>query len=130
MVRFCKYKGIYTFFPTNSSSLTENTITDMVNAGFGTIFFSLDEVPGIDSSIRGIKRHFDMSLKSIRALKKARGNKKHREKLVLTESRDNHESCKFGDDNIENVDQELPIRKGGISIHEKPGGVSEYPGIR
>lgn len=76
MIRFCSDNDIYTFFPTNSSSLTESTITDLVDAGLGTIYFSLDEVPGIGESIRGVKRHFERVTKAVSTLKKAKDGKK------------------------------------------------------
>ena len=38
MVRFCSANGIKTFFPTNSSSLTDKTISDLIDAGLGTVY--------------------------------------------------------------------------------------------
>jgi len=74
MIRFCSDNGIGTFLPTNSSSLTEETVRGLVDAGLGTIYLSLDEAPGIEESIRGVKRHFDRVTKSIELFKKLRGD--------------------------------------------------------
>ncbi len=74
MIQFCTDNGIGTFFPTNSSSLTEKTVQDLVGAGLGTLYLSLDEVPDMDVSIRGVKRHFEKVEKSIQLFKKVRGN--------------------------------------------------------
>lgn len=76
MIQFCTDNGIGTTFPTNSSSLTEETVERLVDAGLGTIYLSLDEVPDIGESIRGVKRHFDRVIRSIELFKKKRGNLK------------------------------------------------------
>ncbi len=84
MIRFCNDHDIYTFFPTNSSSLTEKTIENLVDAGLGTIYFSLDEAPDSDESIRGVKRHFERVEKSVKLLKQARGDGKKPRIVCIT----------------------------------------------
>ena len=84
MIRFCTDNDIYTFFPTNSSSLTEKTVEDIVDAGLGTIYFSLDEAPGIGESIRGVKRHFERVTNSIKLLKRVRGERKSPRIVCIT----------------------------------------------
>lgn len=74
MIQFCTDNGIGTFMPTNSSSLTKETVQGLVDAGLGTIYLSLDEVPEIGESVRGVKRHFDRVIKSIASFIDARGN--------------------------------------------------------
>ncbi len=74
MIQFCSDHGMHTYFPTNSSSLKDKTVQELVNAGLGTIYFSLDEVPEIGESVRGVKRHFDRTTKSIQLFKDARGD--------------------------------------------------------
>src|SRR6056297_813139 len=74
MVRFCRENDIYTFFPTNSLGLTENTARDLVEAGLNHVYLSLDELPEIDGSIRGIKRHTDKVLRACAWLRAARGD--------------------------------------------------------
>ncbi len=74
MIQFCTDNGIGTFMPSNSSSLTKETVRRLVDAGLGTIYLSLDEVPAIGESIRGVKRHFDRVTKSIDSFIMARGN--------------------------------------------------------
>ncbi len=74
MIQYCTDNGIGTFMPTNSSSLTQVTVQGLVDAGLGTVYLSLDEVPEIGESIRGVKRHFDRVTKSIESFKNARGN--------------------------------------------------------
>ncbi len=73
MIQFCHSHGMQTYFPTNSSSLKKSTVKELVDAGLSTIYFSLDEVPEIGESVRGIKRHFDRTTKSIQLFKEARG---------------------------------------------------------
>lgn len=73
MIRFCTDHGIGTFFPTNSSALTEKTIEGLVDAGLGTLYISFDEVPDMGTSVRGVKRHFEKVAKSIEMVKKIRG---------------------------------------------------------
>ncbi len=74
MIQFCSDNGMDSYFPTNSSSLKDVTVKELVDAGLSTIYFSLDEVPEIGESVRGIKRHFDRTTKSIQQFKNARGN--------------------------------------------------------
>jgi len=73
MIQFCSSHGMDTYFPTNSSSLKESVVKELVDAGLSTIYFSLDEVPEIGESVRGVKRHFGRTTKSIQLFKKARG---------------------------------------------------------
>lgn len=74
MIQFCTDHGIGTFMPTNSSSLTRETVQGLVDAGLGTVYLSLDEVPEIGESVRGVKRHFDRVTKSIESFKDARSD--------------------------------------------------------
>jgi len=74
MIRFCTDHNIGTFFPTNSSSMTEKTIKGLVDAGLGTLYISLDEAPDMGESIRGVKRHFEKVSKSLELVRKIRGN--------------------------------------------------------
>lgn len=76
MIRFCTANDIATFFPTNSSSLTKNIVGDLIDAGLGTVYLSLDEVPEIGTSIRGVKRHFERATKGIAQFVEARGGQK------------------------------------------------------
>lgn len=73
MVQFLTNRGIRTFFPTNSSSLTEKTVKDLVDAGLGTVYLSLDEVPEIGTSVRGVKRHFERAVRGIKLFRRFRG---------------------------------------------------------
>jgi len=84
MIRFCTDNNIYTFFPTNSSSLTEETVKDIVDAGLGTIYFSLDELPETEESIRGVKRHFERVTKSIQLFKKVMDGRKRPRIVCIT----------------------------------------------
>jgi radical SAM protein with 4Fe4S-binding SPASM domain len=72
MIRFCNDNGIGTFFPTNSNGLTDETVQSLVDAGLGTIYFSLDEVPGMGGAVRGVEGHFERVTNGIALLKKIR----------------------------------------------------------
>jgi len=74
MIQFCSDNGMDSYFPTNSSSLKDETVKELVDAGLSTIYFSLDEVPEIGESVRGIKRHFDRTTKCIQQFQNARGD--------------------------------------------------------
>ncbi len=73
MIRHCAERGVGTWFPTNSSSLTKRTIDDLVEAGLGTVYLSFDEVPSIHENVRGVSRHFDRVTTAIRRFQAARG---------------------------------------------------------
>ena len=73
MVEFCTQHGIRTFFPTNSSSLTEEAAQSLVKAGLGVVYFSLDETTEIGGQVRGVKRHADKVGEAIEMVKRARG---------------------------------------------------------
>lgn len=88
----CRHLGMNTFFPTNSSSLTENTIESLVDAGLGTVYLSLDEAPSTDSEIRGVKRHSDRVIKALGRFRRIRGERKApRISCITTVSRLNSE---------------------------------------
>ena len=73
MINFCRDQKIQTFFPTNSSALTEKTARELVDAGLNVIYLSLDELPEFDGSIRGTKRHFEKVMRAMDWLQSARG---------------------------------------------------------
>ena len=74
MIRYCNERGIRTFFPTNSSSLTEQTVGALVDAGLHTIYLSIDEVPEIEGQLRGISRHYERVEKAIECIQRLRGS--------------------------------------------------------
>jgi radical SAM protein with 4Fe4S-binding SPASM domain len=76
MIRFCTENDIATFFPTNSSSLTKNIVGDLVEAGLGTVYLSLDEIPEMGTSVRGVKRHFERATEGIAKFVDARGEQR------------------------------------------------------
>lgn len=59
MIKFCTENGIETFFPTNSILMDRETAKRFVDAGLGTIYFSLDEVGLGSDQIRGVDGSFD-----------------------------------------------------------------------
>ena len=73
MIRFCRDHDIKTYFPTNSSSLNEETARQLVEAGLSTIYISLDETTDMHGEVRGIKRHAERVGKSMHWIRKARG---------------------------------------------------------
>lgn len=75
MIDFCREHGIRTFFPTNSIGLTEKTVNALVDAGLNVVYLSLDELPDIDGTVRGIKRHFDKVMRAIDWFRTARGER-------------------------------------------------------
>lgn len=91
MARFCKEHAIDSYFPTNSNLLDEKMIVDLLAAGLGTIYFSLDEIPSMESSVRGIKNHFPKVKEAITLTLKHRGMKqKPRIVCITTVSIFNH----------------------------------------
>jgi radical SAM protein with 4Fe4S-binding SPASM domain len=118
MIRFCSENGITTFFPTNSSALTAETARELVEAGLGCIYFSLDEVPEINGSIRGIERHFEKVERAIESVKAARGSgQTPRIVCITTLSRLNHRY----------LDQLLRFSSShGVDTHEIRA-LSEFP---
>ncbi len=84
MVQLCKQVGIRTFFPTNSNLLDEETAMQLVEAGLGTIYFSLDEISSLNGSIRGVEDHFDKVNRAVQFIKKHRGSKKEPNMVCIT----------------------------------------------
>jgi Fe-coproporphyrin III synthase len=76
MIRFCRANGIVSFLPTNSNGLTESTVRDLVEAGLDVVYLSLDELPDMDGTIRGTKRHFERVMQAIDWFREARGASK------------------------------------------------------
>jgi radical SAM protein with 4Fe4S-binding SPASM domain len=74
MIRFCTENNICTFMPTNSIGLTEEVVKELIDAGLGTIYFSLDETAELAGSVRGIKGHHDRVFEGIALVQKLRGS--------------------------------------------------------
>jgi len=75
MIRFCSENGMATYLPTNSNGLTDETARQMVDAGLGTIYFSLDESDGIEGQVRGVKGHTEKVRASIQRIRDERGDR-------------------------------------------------------
>jgi MoaA/NifB/PqqE/SkfB family radical SAM enzyme len=91
MISFCKEHDIDTYFPTNSNLLDEKMIINLLAAGIGTIYFSLDEIPSMDFSVRGVKNHFLKVKEAITLTLKHRGMKQRpRVVCITTVSKYNH----------------------------------------
>lgn len=91
MIEFCKEHDIDTYFPTNSNLLDEKMIINLLMAGIGTIYFSLDEIPSMESSVRGVKDHFLKVKEAITLTLKHRGMKQTpRIVCITTISKYNH----------------------------------------
>jgi len=58
-IRYCRDNGIETYFPTNSILLDAETARNLVEAGLGTIYISLDDVGTRNDAIRGQDGTFD-----------------------------------------------------------------------
>lgn len=84
MLHFCRDAGIETFFPTNSNLIDEETAGKLIEAGLGTIYFSLDELPSIKGSVRGIDDSFEKVNSAVHYVKKQRGNKKLPRMVCIT----------------------------------------------
>ncbi len=74
IIEFCTEQKINTFFPTNSILLDKETARNLVTAGLGTIYFSLDEIDSASDMIRGVKGTFDKVKKALENLIEARNN--------------------------------------------------------
>ncbi|MCK4818166.1 radical SAM protein, partial [bacterium] len=58
IIKFCTAHGIDTYFPTNSILMDEETAKKLVDAGLGTIYFSLDDIYKESDRIRGVNDSF------------------------------------------------------------------------
>ncbi len=77
MIRFCRDHNMATYFPTDSSSISQELADELVEAGLENIYFSLDETSAIEGQVRGVKRHESRVKASIARLKAARGDNKY-----------------------------------------------------
>lgn len=95
MIKFCNENDIETFFPTNANLLNEKIISELIESGLNTIYFSLDEIPSMKGSIRGVKDHFNKVTESISHAVKHRKNSNQLEIVSITTiSKFNHHYIK------------------------------------
>lgn len=59
MVKQCTELGIDTFLPTNSNLMDRETVSMLVSAGLGTIYFSVDGLSELHDNIRGVSGTFN-----------------------------------------------------------------------
>lgn len=73
MIEFCSQNGIETYFPTNSLLLDKETIKGLIEAGLGTLYFSLDDIGSDNDYIRGIDGAFPRVKKALEYVVELRG---------------------------------------------------------
>jgi radical SAM protein with 4Fe4S-binding SPASM domain len=94
MIKRCTQLGMHTFFPTNAMLLDRETVQQLVSAGLGTIYFSLDGIEELHDHIRGVHQGYTMMQEAIWNVYHARstwGHKKPRIGIITTVSRTNVE---------------------------------------
>ncbi len=82
IINFCTENGIETYFPTNSILMDMDTAKSLVDAGLGTIYFSLDGVGTENDRIRGKDGSFNLVKNAIENLVKAR-NGSNAPKIII-----------------------------------------------
>lgn len=94
MIQKCADLGMDTFFATNALLLDEGTAQQLVSAGLGRIYFSLDGIEDIQNRIRGVKQSYTAMQTAIGNIYRARSNSGRKKPLIgiiTTVSRTNAE---------------------------------------
>lgn len=130
MIRFCTDHGIDTYFPTNSNLLDDQVAKDFVDAGLGTIYFSLDELPTIDESVRGVPGHYEKVVTAIDLVKKHRkGNEKPRVICITTVSKWNHSILEELYERVKTLDVDGYVLRGMSDFQDESIEQSAVNGV-
>ena len=84
IIRFCSTHGIETYFPTNSILMDEESALKLVDAGLGTIYFSLDDVDNRSDRIRGVSESFSKAKQALEHIVKAKNGKNNPNIIIVT----------------------------------------------
>jgi radical SAM protein with 4Fe4S-binding SPASM domain len=84
IIKFCTAHGIDTYFPTNSILMDEETAKKLVDAGLGTIYFSLDDIYKESDRIRGVNDSFSKVQQALENIVKARNGKSNPSVIICT----------------------------------------------
>lgn len=84
IIKFCTIHGIETYFPTNSILMDEESSKNLVDAGLGTIYFSLDDVNKENDRVRGVNDSFLKVQQAIENIVKARNGKNDPSIIICT----------------------------------------------
>lgn len=84
VIRYCRDNGMETFFATNSILLDEETAGNLVKAGLGTIYFSLDNVGSGHDRIRGKTGAFTAVHNALEHIVRARNNREYPKIVIIT----------------------------------------------
>jgi len=118
IIRFCADNKIDTYFPTNSILLDKETAEELVDAGLGTIYISLDDIGTDSDKIRGKDGSFNLVKSAIENIIRARNGYEH-PKIIVCSTISNFNFKHFG--NIVNFLKDYPIS----SIY--PRCLGEFP---
>lgn len=130
MIRFCTDHGIDTYFPTNSNLLDEQVAKEFVDAGLGTIYFSLDELPSIDGSVRGVPDHYQKVVNAINLVKKHRnGTDKPRVICITTVSKWNHNLLEELYEHVQQLDVDGYVLRGMSDFQDESIQKSAVNGV-
>ena len=94
MIQKCTDLGMDTFFATNALLLDAETANQLVSAGLGRIYFSLDGIEEIQNRIRGVRQSYTTMKAAIENIYRARSNSGRKKPLIgviTTVSRTNAE---------------------------------------
>jgi len=94
MIQKCTDLGMDTFFATNALRLDDETAQQLVAAGLGRIYFSLDGIAEIQNRIRGVKQSYTTMQAAIENVYRTRSNSGCQKPLIgiiTTVSRTNAE---------------------------------------
>ena len=95
MIQKCTDLGMDTFFATNALLLDGETARQLVSAGLGRIYFSLDGIEKIQNRIRGVKQSYTSMQAAIGNIYRARSNSGRKKPIIgiiTTVSRTNAEA--------------------------------------
>jgi len=58
LIRHCQAHGIETYFPTNANLCDRETVQQLIDAGLGTVYLSIDDVEEAHDEVRGVDGTF------------------------------------------------------------------------
>jgi len=74
ILNYCKENDIDTYFPTNANLCDRSTVREMIDAGLGTIYLSIDDVGEMHDKVRGIEGTFSRVKQALEYFVEERGS--------------------------------------------------------
>lgn len=84
ILSYCKENDIATYFPTNANLCDRETVKELIDAGLGTVYLSIDDIGEMHDKVRGVEGTFSRVKEALDWFVKERGSGSFPKIIVCT----------------------------------------------